>query len=359
MNFARNVYMLQLCFFFAIGLYSCYTDIKSRKIKNPLIVTGIAAGIILQLFFSPGADSLKIFSLNIIIGLLASLALWRLNVWAAGDSKFFIFSSVFISSFSACNILKNSPYGFFAVLIPLFNAFILAFLYLLGEAITVLCGKLRRKEISLGFNNLLCLFKAPGFVSSKLKIASFYLASFILFSAAGKYVYGLIPVFPQSSLLFYLILIAAYSLFSKLMKKIKIYYLLFFSLFMILFSGMNFVLIIRGVCFLVFFTLIRILLNLAIQKRQIRVIPVQEIQPNILLSEKEIAALSGEWKAKKFHSDGLSREEAEKLKDYFKAANKENVEIYNTFPFVPFIFAGVIITCLLGGRIINIWGFMR
>lgn len=350
-------------FFFAIGLYSCYTDIKIRKIKNPLIVTGITAGIILQLFFFSGADSLKIFFLNMLIGLLASLALWRLNIWAAGDSKFFIFSSVFVSSFTASNILKNSSYGFFSVLIPLFNAFILAFLYLFGEAITVLCGKLnqklRQKEILFSVNNLLYLFKNPGFVLSKLNAIFFYLAVFILFSAAGKYVYGLIPVFPQSNLLFYIILIAVYSLFSKLMQKIKIYYLLLFSLFMVLFSGMDLALIIRGVYFLVFFSLIRILLNFSIQKRQIRVISAQEIQPHLLLSEKEIAALPGEWKVKKFYSDGLSREDAEELRDYFKAANKENVEIYNTFPFVPFIFAGVIITYLLGGRIINIWGFMR
>ncbi len=350
-------------FFFAIGLYSCYTDIKIRKIKNPLIVTGIATGIILQLFFLSGADSLKIFSLNILIGLLASLALWRLNIWAAGDSKFFIFSSVFISSCAAYNMLEKLSFGFFAVLIPLFNAFILAFLYLLGEAILILLGKIkqkiREKEILLGLNNFLCSLKNTRLISAKIKAMLLYLATFIIFSAAGKHVYGLIPVFPQSSLLFYLILMAAYSLFSKLMQKVKIYYLLFFALFLVLFSGMDLVLIISGVYFLVFFLLLKSLLDLAIQKRQFRVIPAQEIRANILLSEKEIAALPAEWKANRFHSDGLCREYAEELKNYFKTANKENVEICNTFPFVPFIFAGAIITCLLGGRIINIWGFMR
>ncbi len=350
-------------FFFAIGLYSCYTDIKIRKIKNPLIFTGIAAGIILQLFLPLGADSLKAFSLNILIGLLMSLALWRLNIWAAGDSKFFIFCSVFISTFSAYNIPKNSSYAFFVVLIPLFNAFILAFLYLFGEAILILFEKfrqkIRRKEILLGLSNILCLFKNSGLVPAKLNAIFFYLASFIIFSAAGNYIYGLIPVFSQSNLIFYLILMFAYFLFSKLIKKIKIYYLLFFAMFLVLFFRMNLVLIIKGVYFLIFFLLIRSLLNLAIQKRQFRVIPAQEMKPHVLLSEKETAALPEEWQAKKFHSDGLNREDGERLKDYFKAMNQENVEIYNTFPFVPFIFAGAIITCLLGGRIINIWGFMR
>ena len=349
-------------FFFAIGLYSCYTDIKSRKIKNPLIIAGIAGGIILQFLSFPEAAGLRIFSLNILSGFLASLALWRLNVWAAGDSKFFIFSSVFISSFFAYNIPNSLPHGFFAVLIPLFNALILAFLYLLIEAITVLSGKIkqkfRRKEILLELVNFLCLFKKPGFVLAKFKAMFFCLASFVLFSAVGKHVYGLIPVFSQSRLLFYFILIALYSLFSKFAQKIKIYYLLFFALFLVLLSGLDFALIIRGVFFLAFFSLIKILLNFAIQKRQIRVIPAQEIQQNVLLSEKEIAALPEEWRANKFNSDGLSREDAEALKDYFEAANKENVEIYNTFPFVPFIFAGTIITCLLGGRIINVWWFM-
>lgn len=239
----------------------------------------------------------------------------------------------------------------------------MAFLYLLGEAIMVLGGKLNhkfaRKEIFFGLGNFLRLCKEPGFVLAKLKIVFFYLAPFLLFSAAGKYVYGLIPVFPQRHLIFYLILIFAYSLFSKLMQKIKISYLIFFSLVLFLLPGMDFVLIIRGICFLVFFSLIRILLDLAIQKRQIKVIPAQEIQPNVLLSEKEIMALPVKWKAKKFHPDGLSREEAQGLKEYFKAENIESVEIYNTFPFVPFIFGGIIITCLLGGRIVNVWFFMR
>lgn len=364
MNFLKNTHALSLCFFLAIGLYSCYTDIKNRRIKNWFIGWGMLVGISLHLFFSSWAASQKIFFLNIGIAILIALILWRINIWAAGDSKFFIFTAILIFPFSAYNIFKNLPYGIPVILIVLINAFILALVYLFLEAIVVFFQELnqhrQRKNLSRILSSFLVRFKKPDFALSQLKILFFYLATLIFFSALGRYIYKIIPFGRENYPIFYLILVFIYPVISKFLKKLKIIYLGLILLSLVLLFASDIVSILKYASkFFVLLAVMRILINWSIQKGQSKTIQVEEIKPNILLTKEEIENLPSEWQPRvRFFSDGLTKEDAQQLKLLFQAINREKVNIYNTFPFVPFIVIGVIITCLLQGKLINIWFFL-
>jgi prepilin signal peptidase PulO-like enzyme (type II secretory pathway) len=60
------------------------------------------------------------------------------------------------------------------------------------------------------------------------------------------------------------------------------------------------------------------------------------------------------------YPDGLLENQSESLKKFLKKENITEIEIFKTFPFIPFIFASAIITIIIGDSISHwIVGMMR
>jgi len=363
MDLLRNACFLPLCFFLVIGLYSCYTDIKNRRIKNWLISVGIFTGILLYLFSSQIIIQ-NILFLNLAIGIFTALILWRTNIWAAGDSKFYIFSSIFAPLLIPPNVFHRSSAGIPLVLVVLGNAFIIGLVYILLETVVTFFQKLYQHWQQRGLSKLASIFmgrfRNVDFLLSQLKIIFFYLGTIIIFSVLSRYIYRAVSFMPKGHFILYLILLLIYTPVSKLLGKIKISYLSLALILLILLFRINILPIFETAFkFFVILGAMRIFINWSIQRKETRIIRPEEIKPYILLAKEEIVSLPQEMQPKiRFFSDGLTPEQAGQLKLYFQTENREDIKIYNTFPFVPFIVIGVLITCLLEGRLINILFFL-
>lgn len=363
MNFLNNIYFFPTYVFLAIGFYSSYTDIKYRKIKNPVIGWAIASGIFMNSFFLFTPDNQKYFFLDFGIALMIALILWRLNIWAAGDGKFFIFSSIFIHFFTPAHSFKNTPFQIPVVIIVFANAFIAAFVYLFLEAVSVFLRDFivlwRKKSVSAILTDAVVRIKKPEFVLAQGKILFFYFAALIVFSFLNRYMLSF-QFLRENYLVFYLILLCAYSPVKTFLEKIKLRYLALGLFLLVWHSGVDIVDILGNLFkFFIFLGLVRTAINWFIQKRETKTIGPEEIQPSLLLAEEEIAGLPLEQKPKmRFFSDGLTCGQAEELRAYFKSINKTDIKVYNTFAFVPFIFLGAIVTFFLQGKLLNILFFL-
>lgn len=94
-----------LCFFGVLAV-AVWQDIRMRKIKNALNVTGVVLGIFFSVFL-PGRG---VFSalVGVIILLAAGILCWKLKVFRAGDAKLLCVTGAFFGWKMGINILLLS-----------------------------------------------------------------------------------------------------------------------------------------------------------------------------------------------------------------------------------------------------------
>ncbi len=115
-------YLLLKCLLFSLtivlGILSSLTDIKRHQIKNSLILSGIAAGLVIYLIFVTfGNLRLRYdFFLNLIIAFTISFGLYLLRIWPPGDAKLFLLFS-FLMPFSNSFKIYPSLFLFFNIFI--------------------------------------------------------------------------------------------------------------------------------------------------------------------------------------------------------------------------------------------------
>jgi len=143
-------YLLLKCLLFsltvAFGTLSSLTDIKRHQIKNSLILSGMAAGLVIYLIFVTfGGLKLKYdLFLNLIIAFIISFGLYLLRIWPPGDAKLFLLFS-FLMPFS--NPLKIYPslFLFFNIFIAgglvVLLTLLLSFIFSPGQAIKAIVTK--------------------------------------------------------------------------------------------------------------------------------------------------------------------------------------------------------------------------
>ena len=364
MVYLQNARGIAAFFFILISIYCSYTDIKERRIKNWLLGCGIVCGFCFYIFSYLKPVAPLTFFLNIIIAIILAFLIWRLNVWAAGDGKFFIFSSVFIYLLSPSNIFTDTQFNLPIILVILANAFILALLYIfLQTVIAFFCRvyfAVVQNNLGEAFNNLLTRITKLDFILLQLKILFFYLAVLILVSILKNYILTMFKVQPKHYFFLYVLLFFVYPQIRKFITKIKIYYLVL-GLFLTVFLFKVDMLSIAQTAFrfFIFLGILRSCINWYIQKEQIKIISPEELKPHMLLATQEITNLPSEQQPRlRFFSDGLTIEQAKNLSSYFKSKKREAIKIYNTFPFVPFIFISLITTYFLKGRLLNILFFL-
>ena len=360
----QNAWKFAAFFFILISLYCSYTDIKERRVRNWLLGWGMVCGFCFYVFSYPKLVTPITFFLNFIIAIILAFLLWRLNVWAAGDGKFFIFSSVFAYLLNPSNIFADTQFNLPVILVILANAFILALLYVFLQTIVTFFSRVYfafiQRNINKIFHNLWVRISKREFIFLQLKIFFFYIATLILVSVFLKRIFTVITVEPKYYFLVYLFLVFTYSQARKILVKIKLSYLiLLLFLVVMLFTVDMFSIARTAFRFFIFLGILRGCINWYIQKEQTRMVSPEELKPHMLLASQEISSLPSEQQPKiRFFSDGLTIEQAKNLSSYFKSKKREEIKIYNTFPFVPFIVISLITTYFLKGKLLNILFFL-
>ncbi len=351
--------------FLILGVYSSYTDIRYRRVGNRLILCGSVLVLIIYLVSAASLINPGILTLNIIGAGFIALLLWRCNIWAAGDAKFFILSVLFAL------LLVPSQAHLMAVRIPLVfinlcNAFVMAFAYLfLLTLVSFLKDAIHTfKTADLGktIYALISRFLDSGFLLEQGKLLLFYLAAFVYFAILGKYVFPALPRIPvlNNPILLYIFMLSIYAPVRRILGRIHIAYLVLILISAITVTGINLFLLLFSVFkFFVFFGIVSAAINEFIRKKEVKVILTEELKPYYLLSYQEVAQLPQAQKAfGRFYADGLTKEQVEQLKNYFRSIGKNTIQIYNTFPFIPFIALSTAIVFFIGGRPINILFFL-
>lgn len=355
------------------GILSSLSDIKTGKVKNSLIKKGFLYGLIIYallliwmvfrkyVFYSSHLFYLKLnyfpeLIINLIIAFIVGFVLWKFDIWAAADTKLFALFSFLIP----LTVYKYGRLPYFPSFALLVNIYMICFLYSVSVCLTKI--RIKREDLKHFF-----LKKIPEFFSKAkiFKIIDSLLIYLVIFLIIFSF--GLFKI--SASLSSLLLLYASALLIQRVImtllgkyKKIKI------PLFLLVIAYLGFLLIFSSnplslkqlaqyMLFIVIFNLAFKLLDL-LGMTDIRTIEIKELGENMIVTPKTVELLA---KNKEFHeglgqfySDGLSLEQVEKIKDFFKEKQLEKIEIYKTFPFAPFIFIGAVATFIVRGSLISL-----
>lgn len=370
-----------------VGFFAVYQDVKTGKVKNSLILTGLLAGALCYLSlaagggFSSGAGFiyLKKVLLNVLISWIASFFIWRVGLWSAGDAKVFMLFSFLLPLRYYSN---NLTLPFFPSFILLVNSFILVMIFILFEALLmlgrtsigfILAPKAHREDMIRFFCRLKDNFKEINRnKSGYFKTGLVYLCILILFYILRTYVkLETTRAFSPVGNIVYPVIFFMFLPLKRLLAKINtgaacfiFCFLCIYVLFMSALPGaaqpsglgivfrdfIGFTLVLS-----VFFCFLELYIK---RKDQITLSP-EKISPYILLSKESLEKVGEELKREgikeKFYADGLTPAQAEYIKNLTsKNPDFNKISIYKTFPFVPFIFSGTIITFMTKGAILDL-----
>lgn len=186
-----------------LGLFSSYTDIKFRKIKNRHLFLTIISGLIIYIYLIVNNRFIinYIFFINLLIALGLALLLYLSDNWGAGDAKLFLVFCWLMGTKKYPNLIP------FPSVIIFMNIFILSTLVIL-----VLSLGLIIKESAFVWKRL---FSAELFK----KLANSFLIIFGLGWIIPILITPLRPYFPNTLLV--IILYLSYSIIYGIMQKLK------------------------------------------------------------------------------------------------------------------------------------------
>jgi len=347
-------------------------------------------------------------SINTIIALIVGVILWKLNFWAAGDAKLFALFSFLVPliDYSRDKII------YFPSFVLLLNIYIICLFYLIFTGISKIRFKVtdfpnfynikkqkiieflkgipkkfrinpvikvetpsptafsKNKESGINSSQSLQGAKSSNWVNKILNFINLAFIYSIIFAAISFFNFkiNILKFSLSSQLLVYLGLFLIYKPLSKLINNYpKINFFIFPVLIIsgffipnvwktILMKISPLIRFFGG--FLGFFVIIKMFVKILSQQTETKKIKLDDLQPNMLLGEETINLLKQDKEffqkeLEQMYFDGLSIEQVEKIKTFVRTKNLDEIEIYKTFPFAPFIFAGAITTLILQGSFLN------
>ena len=350
--------------FLAILLWSSYTDIRYRRIKTVFLILVFSGACLLEGISMPSLAGHGSFLLNTAIGTVIAVFLWRLNIWAAGDSKFFIMSVSSILALGTAGVSAFAYRGVPQVFVLLCNALVSAFLFIFLVAclsmFRALINNIRTGGIRDRCAGIFSLLRRPEVAFSQLKSFFFYAAALVMIMAVTAYLFGTVGALKQYQLLVFVIILSFYSRVQQMLKSISFIYLLLGVLLLIIWLRLDMmVLFWRALKLYVLLGLVRGCINWFVRTREVNWIETQRLRSRMLIVQEEIAALPPEaTPGLRFFSDGLTEEQACLLREYYSRTGRKAVKIYSTFPFVPFIALAVFYMYLTGGKLLDILSFI-
>lgn len=357
-----------------VGFWASILDWKTGKVRNSLIRKGYTFGIIMNIlllalsifltyvFKHTGIEHLKFiyFSdllINFLVALVFGFLFWKFDVWAAADSKIFILFS-FLIPITIYRYNKVPYFPSFALLLNIFIIYIsfLALSFLVHfkfSGLDVKNIKLKVKSLKEKFNPL------------AVAVAISVFGMIFLLGFALQIIQ--MPISDYFPIMFYLVSFLFISPLVKILRKKRwLFFILIGSemgyiIYLALFSGsfsfisfgtqiVNFSL--RMLAILIVFRL----LNMATRSER-KMVKTKEISAHMVLTQSSFVRVKNKKGLTEnlgtIYPDGLLEKQSENLREFLEKENITEIEIFKTFPFVPFIFAGAMITIILGDSIFH------
>lgn len=347
---------------FFVGIACSYTDIKYGKIKNNYIIIGLFSVVVSYSFlifydyiFFGGIENFSYFGkllLNGLIALIISYLLWNFRMWTAADAKLFTVFSLLVP----LEFYLNSYVPYFPSLLLLINIFIPLFLFLMVKAINFSVKELFKALKKFKLNKQSLGKIKIGIINTIKVYVGFILIFIVLQLAREKSNIFLNKIVPDPFLIFVLLFFGYRYIFSFFSRYKKIsaclsflgiaysIYLLLSGQVITLLSILRFALI-----FMVAVGVLRKALDFYIEKKEILIISPNLLKKGMFPSS---SFLNDEMRERlgSLRAEGLSEEQVEEIKKY----NSKKIMVYKTFPFAPFMFAGVLITFFIRDSLLNV-----
>lgn len=352
------------CIFLGVSIDCSITDFKYRRIKNGLLCWSGCAGVVIYLFSHAFREYPSDF-LIVLTGAALSFAGWRLRIWAAGDAKFFIFTSIYLILLFFSGIHRSLAAKISILILVLCNAFTAALLYVAGEAFVNLAlhlirlpGGVRLKEAARA---ALAKLRSPAvYLYPKMILA--YMAMLIAYNLLSVSLYRVLPAYVVNNTpAVYAVMLVCFPLLRRLLDRVKITYVLLPAVLIAGGAGID----IRPVAasalkMVILFGAVMAGINSFVREKESYSMNVGELKPYCVLAGSEIKALPVETRAPMLlRADGLTPEQVKCLQTYYAGIQKERVRVCHTFPFVPFIVIGALVTWFLRFKAINIFFLLR
>ncbi len=367
-----------------IGGISVFTDIKYGIIKNKLILIGLIwalllyAGLVLYAIFYLDQDREAInyvleMVLNSLLAFGVGYSLWRAGLWAAGDTKLFTLYAFLIP----LNFYSTNYFNYFPSLVLLINTFFPVVLFLLGEFLFFLFRKsifainqaFLSKKMVINWKNLLKSIRLEQKIASSVKVYLNYVAIFFILRVliqVWNYLFAR-EISANYALAFVISFAFRKYFINRLVKnKLTVIILLFLT------SGYTIYLIVNNqvdnlintlatsFIFMIAIGLLMKILNLYIEKKEIKKIKIGQLKNNMVIVKDDIKEITKRINKKNLeenlyfnYSDALTTEQIGFLERVFAGEPETEIRVYKTFAFAPFMFLAYIITLLLKGSIIS------
>jgi len=352
-----------------IGIITSYEDIKLGKIRNKWILFSliysliVLFGVIIFLYMQNefiNIDYIFRYFINIIFAFFIGFLIWYSNLWSAGDAKLFIAYAALIP-LSLYSTNSTTYFPSFAILVYTFVPFLVFYLFKI----------LFKTSSKLKLNILKAMFKPKFLFYNILFIFAFTWLGSIFLQYLNNSFLVVNNVFTIILFLFFILF-----LFKNVFKINYRNVSITLSIIAILFNYeriftlqfiQNFVIVLFLFLFIRYF-----ILNLAFEVFSYPVY-IENLKPGMLIAEnyfkdkdkykkKRLTPLSFisalmEKSEGKFlfntYSEGLEKKDVKKIKKLHSQGyiKEHTIRIFQTIPFAPFIFFGVILTIILKGSI--------
>jgi len=391
-----NFLFLPVLFF--IGVITTYEDIKYGKVRNKWILLGLFWGLLVIVSFfvwypvsSPithffyfdvlerlGGSPVSVFTvspvyllrvlLNATIALIVAFLMWRGGAWAAGDAKlFFVYSLLLPLGYYWKSYLPLFPS--FALLV---NIFVPIFIYLLIKSFFFSLKHFyshlklelskkdktkekRKKKKEKG--------ETWGTIKGKLIMIVVFVDILLVFKLFQEPIknYTSIDIGSFQAFLFAAIIIFRSSLMKIFKKKITPWIAVFFFFFS-LFYGLTVSIsetwkilyqsVLMMAVFMALYGLVRKMIGFHILKTGVKKVKVSDLKEKMNLGERIVEEIKKDKEfyqehIGRFYPEGLTQEQVQPIKRWLLRKKKEEVIVNQPFPFVLWMFFGIIITIIL------------
>lgn len=353
------VFLLPIIVF--VGLGTSYEDIRYGKIRNNYIAVSIVyalASVMVFSFFLFRFGNLNFtylveYGINVVAALFVGFFIWHIGFWSAGDAKLFLAYSMLLP----LSVYSLEYVTFFQSSVVIVNTFLPVFVFLAFKV-------LKKSGISE-------MSKA---IREQLKISS--IVALLFFLLSFQWIFQILIDFTGIRLPFLLQIILLVSLFSLLYRlpskfvSVSIGVITLLRLIFDTASVLSLDFLYMFLQILVIFFIIRSLMlklsykmfstSLSFDKLRPGMIPAESIvikDKSYKKKEIDFSSFSKNSSDSKtrivFTSDSLRPEEIEYLRSMERRLGFNSLRVYQTIPFAPFMFAGVILTILFQGSILN------
>jgi len=319
---------------FLLGIVTSYTDIRYGKIfnKHLLWALGILIVIYIVILIGPwslGEDYFFNFGMNLVIAFAIGFLFWHLGLWSAADSKLFTVYAALVPLI----VYSRTYYSLFPSLTLLINSFVPFFVgFSLKAFFTASINRKRKFFSNVRLKDVLALvmliFVMMWIPSLVFKIFHTRLIFIISLAIMFGLAFVLKKLF-EENLVFVMIgltivrIIFDYAYVSTFgfLKQFSYLSILIVVIYVLINSGSQFF---------------------------VKKINIKKIRPGMILAGK---VYDGKKEIKLEHpAEGLTMKDVRKILRLYK--NKkvgDSVNIYQTIPFAPFMFAGALLTIVLRG----------